>query len=325
MATETETALPTLHQAFESAMKDVAPDKETVEKPAETDTETEGLEQPQPEGTEAADQASETADQPTVTEETLLSPEEEQLTGKAREKAIQRAFTKKTTAIAQERKQFERARMLWDSYNEDPEGTVKLLAQQAGIKLSEPDAKTTPAEPAKADTQPDPVLRLESDLRASLGSDLEFLADKFTPVFSYMRQMQSQLQSTASEMQSTKQAVVGQQIQESNRRAGELINTFKTSHKDFDQVYPEMLKTMKRLTPAEDMSPEEYMESIYCLATRGKQKVLAKKEAVAELRKAAENAEPREKSASSSEVIAGKPGRLKDLKECFEEAERELA
>jgi hypothetical protein len=326
MATETETALPTLHQAFESAEKEAAPDKETVKKSVETDTETDGLEKTQPEGTEAADQAEETAGQTTeTTEESLLSPEEEKLTGKAREKALQRAFTKKTTVIAAERKELQRAQMLWDSFNEDPKGTIKFLAEQAGVTISEPDAKTTPAEPAKADTQPDPVTRLESELRTSLGSDLEFLADKFQPVFSYMRDLQSKLQSTKSEVQTITGQIGQSQARENIRRAGELIATFKSSHKDFDQVYPDMLKTMKRLTPAEDMSPEEYMDSVYHLATRGKLKVLAKKEAVAELQKAAQNAEPRARSASSSEVSAGTPGRLKDLKECFDEAERELA
>lgn len=96
----------------------------------------------------------------TVDGEELDVPLNEALAGYSR----QADYTRKTQEIAQQREQLQYAQALATAYERNPEETVRLLAQQAGISLTEARAQV---QDAQEDTQGDDWLDEQADPRLS--------------------------------------------------------------------------------------------------------------------------------------------------------------
>ena len=127
-----------LDQAFDTAF-DAAVDQHKAadsspapeaSAPDASEAETPSQQQPEPEE-KAPPQATESADEPQ-----LLTPEQSNLTGRAREKALNAAWTQKTQQLAEQRKQLAEAQRIYEAIQQDPQGTIAQLAQELGLTVA---------------------------------------------------------------------------------------------------------------------------------------------------------------------------------------------
>lgn len=96
---------------------------------------------------------------------------------------MQRAFTEKTTAIADVRKAADAYNNLMSQFNSNPTETLRLIANQAGVDLSQMGAPAGEASLVSAD---DPyVTELKQQIRAELITE-------FQPILSQVQKLQTQ-------------------------------------------------------------------------------------------------------------------------------------
>jgi hypothetical protein len=175
----------------------------------------------------------------------LLAPEEfEKLKDdpKALIKALNRGFTTKMQAFANERK-------LIEAYNRDPTATIRLLAEHHGLSLGEK-PKTSVEQTVDEIT---PILEeaLGPDLAGKLKPAFEKLAEKVAsthikPVRDYM---DSSMAQTALE------------------KTRAVMTAFETKHPDWKKHEPKMMEIAREIQPGQNADPMAYMEHLYRIAT----------------------------------------------------------
>ena len=305
---DTETALPTFQQAYASA-------KEEVEsKPAETEDteareagETETATEPETEQKEEADQSPETS------EETLLPQEEVgKLKGEALKqyKAMQKAYTQKTQKLAQERKALEEYQGLIDQFKTNPTETISKLAQYYGLRVEEP-------EKARVEqTTKTAVDESVQELRQALGPEGEILADRLASALENMARPVAQ-NLVKNEVEPIKQQQEQMTAEALAAEAQADLEAFSTKRPDWKEYESKMVEIGQRFQPAvgSNMTSEEYMETLYILATKDKSDAKTTSEVVSRLNKAVKSA-----SQATAEVKANNVSPTAPKKPSFQEA-----
>jgi hypothetical protein len=278
---------------------------EPVKEESSSDTEsTQQEEESTAEETETADQTEETV------EESLLSEEEEAEVKDdpvKLKKALQRSYTQKTQKLAEQRKQTEAEaeelkewKQIRESWNENPQETLRWLQQQAG----------TPETDAPKEETPKTSLR-----EVLMEQDPEQLAVKLDQyIEGKVTERTSEIQTAQAK---TEEALLLQQAEKDLQGARE-------RHKDWDDHFPEIAKMMKRFQPApgSKMDAAEYYDTLYNLVTLPNVKEQVKKEATSELTERI-----RKSSISSEKPTSGVKGQIvtpalqgKNLDEIFDSA-----
>jgi hypothetical protein len=311
----TETALPTMSQAFESAKTQVAVE---TEKTAPADKgDTEEKETPPEKEDAAPDQVQESAGEEEAEilskeEQAKLSPEHLK-----QYKKMQAAYTQKTQKLAAERKSVEERskgletyQELIDSWKKDPKGVIERLANEAGLKIAL--EQGTKAETTEA------VDETVKELSNVFGPEA---AAVIGPVFEKMiLKRLGDLKKT--EIEPLKEESRAIQMQGIVTETETELAAFSKLHPDWKQYEPKMLELGKKLMPAQgsNMTTQEYMGMLYNLATANATSARQTKEAVDRINKAAA-ASSTDAGVSADKVTTAAPKRP-TFQEAFEAAKQ---
>lgn len=194
-------------------------------------------------------------------------------------KALLGDYTKKTQALASQRKQYERVRdfvPFLEAYEEDPATAIRVLAQQSGIDLSKllggageerpsGKGKAKTAEEASAEL----VEQVTADVREALGADLEYLAD---PIATAVRKAVDRL--VPGHIERTVKPLEEQTRSLTERQLGEQLDAtlkaFGEKYADWKDYEADMLELSKKVRPEPGSTEFEYMETLYKVASRDK-------------------------------------------------------
>lgn len=242
-----------------------APDAAAAtETAAEAETQTPDEAQAQPPATDGAD-------------DEILSPQEvAKLKGDpaALDKAYKAAYTRKTQALAEERKQLQQ---LTESLQTDPEGTLRAIAEQYGVKLPALPAAPTPEQTATQQAVDEIAAFAEQNFGPEVAKPLVALAEMMT-----RREVQKTIEPLRAQQQE-QQAVLDRQKAEAARAANQaLLKEFSVKHPGWEKHDDRMSDIMSKFQPVppagkklSEMSEEEslemrrnFLESVYYLATR---------------------------------------------------------
>lgn len=210
-------------------------------------------------------------------------------------KSLNRAWTQKTQALAQERKALEDKRVLLDALESDPAGAVKLLAERYNVKLGEP----TNGQPATATVQ--------TKLAELVGPEA---AQALLPVF-------NELVGEALKPLRAEQTELVERT--ALREADEALRSFADDHPDFPQYEAAMTKLSEKLGGGQGWtgSDREYLDFLYAYV-RGQVGTAAA--VVDRMRASAESAEPPAAGVAESRLSTAQPP--KTLREAFELAKQ---
>lgn len=274
---------------------------------------------------EAAETATKTVEekeaapaQPAEGAEELLSKEEYETLRKdpeALHKALNKAFTQKTQALSEQRKALEPYQELVKGLQEDPQGTVKALAEQLGIKLEQAETKQEVK---------DATGELVAELKQSLGPDLEFLADKLAPALERIT-LKLAGQAVSKEIEPLKQQTQRLQEQAITEQIDNNLKLFTEKYPDFKKHEAKMTEIGTRLHPATDSKTGkpptwmEYMEDLYYLATRDSRDGDIAKKTVERMTESAKKSETSEGGVSGQKVTKAAP-KGKSFDEAFDQS-----
>lgn len=299
---EPATAEPTsTAMTFEKAYADAKAEHSTQEpeqpadqKPVEPP---DGDTAPEPKTPEDSEPAAEPADS---SAESLLSKKElseiSKLSPADQYKAMQRAYTQKTQKLASERKMIETYQRLIDSLQNDPLGTIKLLAEHQGLVIQEK-AAAAPAKPAE---QSEPT---SAELRSKI--DPEVLP-VFEPILKVIERLEQRLAKAEGEFTPLKQRQEEQIAQVAETEAAKVVKDFGEKHKGWEKHEPKMLEISQRLLP-NGMDEPEYLETLYTLATAGVSESESVQKAIEKMQKAAAASELSSSGVSTSKVAPVAP------------------
>lgn len=259
-------------------------------------------------------------------DETLISDEEFaklQTTHKddpaALRKALEKAFTQKTQRLSAKKKSAERlARYepMIDEYEENPTEFARRLAVRAGLLQTEKDTK--PAKTA-AEKETELLTAIESDIKASLGTELEYLAEPLAPalVKAAKKIADALLEDRVKPLTDTTQELLASRGEELSER---VMAEFARQHADWKDHEDEMFALSQRLHPTAEMTELEYLNVLYHIVTREsweatKEEVI-EREATGRFKKrvqkmnAAESGEPEHVATPDSQVRRRSPRNL---------------
>lgn len=312
----TDTPAPTIQQHFEEAKREHSAEAERAAASAK------------PEPVEAVPQANEAIPEPspavtgtTETADDLISDAElaalqtqHASDPAALAKELKGVFTKKTQALAAQRKALDRITPYQElilQLEDHPRETVAALAEQYGLTLAPAPAPGAPA----AGAVKDPVVEqtIES-FRTALG-DFGFLADSLAPA---VQQMAERI---------AKQTVDSRVAPLTERAAREQTETifkaFETAHPDWKQFEPAMQKLLPQIEP-KGMGQLDYLNLLYGVVTRERDIAETTKKAIARMTTGAQQAEGRHESRSESQIDTSAK-KFSTIREAWEASKAELA
>ena len=235
--------------AFTEAIKE-------PEAPAEPAGEPESTPEPSTEPQTTPDEPTAEAPEGEAAEPELLSKEEEAalLKNPATAKALKEmkaALTRKTMALADERRALAPLQEFSEKFQADPKGTLKALMDHTGIRLDEP-APTT-----QAQTKTDKAV----ELLKSWGFTDEQAAQQAPALRDLIKE-------SANEAITPIRKEQEQLLQESvQRETKAIIEQFEKRHPDYKKHEAALSKVMKLVSPNGDISEMDYLENCWKIAT----------------------------------------------------------
>jgi len=181
-------------------------------------------------------------------------------------KALQGAFTKKTQALAAQRKSLERLQEYQgfiDRLEEDPEGTIREFAKINNLTLAEAKAAVEGTTDVEAT---DTIEEALTDFRKDLGPDLEYLADSLAPA---MRKLLERVTAATVDksVKPLREQTNGLVARVADETTQSVLKAFETKHADWKQHEDAMVSLMTKVQP-KGMGELEYLDMLYNLVTR---------------------------------------------------------
>lgn len=296
----------TIQQAFESAKAQHSAAAEraqgTEASPASTET-----------GTQADESTAQTPPADSATPETDLISDAE-LTAlrekhkdnpDALAKELKAVFTKKTQALAVERKQVERLSGYSDFIDAIEAGgdsaadAIRQAAEHFGLQIA---PKLTAAQTTAA-TATDTLLE---SFKAKLGPDLAFLADSLAPAVKAVVEdaVKTAVGEATKPIQEATSTLIDRATQE---QTDTLLKGFSERYPDWKTHEPAMLKIAESFQPGPKTTPDAYLESLYFLATKDARIDAEVKKVVAKMTTGAATAETRTSTVSGDRVTTAPP------------------
>lgn len=205
-------------------------------------------------------------------------------------KALEGAFTKKTQAVAAERKSFERLSQysdIIDSFEADPDATIEALAQQRGLKVVRPGAgteeRTTAAGDGDEADATEKVDALVDKFRTRLGPEYDYLADALAPAIKDLvsELTKGSLEAAAKPIRDTAKVITDRAAQEETTA---VMTQLETKHPDWHDHEEAMLTLAQKIDP-KGMSETEFLEHLYDTVTSPKKLAAAEAKTEAEVTK----------------------------------------
>lgn len=308
----TDTAVPTLQQAFIEAKAEHSAPAERAQPVSDG---------PESETADPSNESQpETSTEPAGDPSDLISDAEYQaLVAKHPNdpgrvaKELKAVFTKKTQALAEQRKVLAPYADLIEAYEQDPVTVLRDLASQQGLRFADPEPQAT--------TQ-SIVDDAVGAFRQALGPELDFLADKLAPAVQALAESVAGRVVTESvgPLADSQQSLLTRAAHE---QTASVMQTFGTKHPDWPQHEAKIVELGSKLHP-QGMDELEYLDLLYTLATKDVAAGETAKRAVAKMVRGAAEAEGKTRSVPDSQVskTTNKP---LTFREAYEEAKREHA
>lgn len=245
----------------------------------------------------------------------LLTPKQiDELKGdpKALMKALNRAATKKFQGLADQRKALEPYADFIQSYQEDPKAAAIALVEGLGLKVEKP----------KTEAQSEKAVEKLSDqitakVKAALGPEYEDVADKIA--LAVQEAANLVVAEAVKPLKEGQDALISESAE---RETNDALTAFAKSHPDWKKYDAKMTALSAKFKPGEGVTPQEYLETLYQLASAdGKEGDAAKKVAKRMNRSAKKAASNGDRSMSSSTVTKS-PGKLPTFAESAAAARR---
>ena len=209
-------------------------------------------------------------------------------------KQYERHFTQKSQRIAAKARELESHSALIEALTTDPKGTVTQIAKQLGLQV---------APPAAVDTAQNKLVELfGEDGAKALGPVLRDIVEESV-------------------------APIKKSHEETLQKAA--FATAKAAHEKFVAAHPDYKKheksmvAMSKLIEAKPgMNENDYLETLYFLATRDKGVAAEAKKAINRMVKSATKSEPKSPAVPPSRVAPGPPRQFPTLQEAAEAARR---
>lgn len=231
--------------------------------------------------------------------------------------ALNKAWTQKTQALSAAREKIAgQAELLSAIERGDPE-TVKRLATQAGLTVSEKTPATTATE-----TVEDASAKLLASFAARLGSEYDFLAPTLAPAVMEIAQAVAQ-QIVATQVAPLKEARDREQAEQATKAVTAAVQTFETTHADHATHRAAMLALSAKLPIGPAMEYGEYLELLYHAVGREQQIAEAVTGKIDAMNKAAKGAGGAERTAHDTELASTLPAKP-TLAQAWAEATKEL-
>lgn len=218
----------------------------------------------------------------TATEYTKLQEEFKNDPEKLR-KALNTAFTEKTTKLAAERK-------LYEGIRKDPKTFIHQFAQQHGLQIVDP-AATKKVEETKAQTQEAATTAL-TELKTELG-----LGDEMNWLLPVFEKIEARAEKRARQALETELKPFKDKTQQETAAAE--ATHYKSIEEQFFTKFPEakahetaIVALMPKFPIGPDVDPLEYLESLHVLATRDIPEAERTKRTIARISKSVERSEP---------------------------------
>lgn len=241
----------------------------------------------------------------------LISPERyEALKGNPEKlrKELNRAATKKFQKLAEQRRALEPYQAFIDAFNEDPAAALSAIAPQYGLEVK---TKDTP----KVD-QVDLNQVAISLLREAAGPEYEELAERLGPALTKLI--------TTAAAEASKPLIARQEalVRESGQRElAANLEAFTKRHPDWQQVEPQMVALTKLYPQGPGVKDQDYLESMYILATHNRTVGSRTKETLSRMVKSAETAS-RDASPVAANQVALRPAGLPSFRDAAAAAAR---
>lgn len=282
-----------LDQAFEAAVAEHSTKEqageggEAVEDHGSGDTEAESTQQSQ-DTDEAQGATDEGAEEQLLTDEEFAKVKDDP---QAMRKAMNRAFTQKTQALAERRKQLDRYQRFIDAYEQDPLETLKQVAEQNGYRFVKPEEESTTEQPAKTTGDIEQAGDDAVDiLREALGPELEGLADRLAPA---IKQLVSNAANSVVEqrVKPLEERSAQSEAAEAKRQYDAALDRLDGRHKGWTKYKDKMVELDKKLTPQKGTTLDEYLDMLYHLASRDAQTGTKTKQIVKKINEAAQKSD----------------------------------
>ena len=217
--------------------------------------------------------------------------------------ALNKAWTQKTQALAAERQKLSaQAELLAELERNGPE-TVRRLAQQVGLTVTE----TAPTTTAEATVQ-DASAQLLEGFKAKLGPEYDFLAPALAPAVMEIAQAVAQ-QIVSTQVEPLKQAREREQAEQTSKAVTDAVTAFEGTHADHATHRAAMLALSAKLPIGPDMAYGEYLDLLYHAVTREQQIAEAVRSKIAAMTSAAQGTGGASRTAHDAELDAQLPAK----------------
>lgn len=225
-------------------------------------------------------------------------------------KELQSAATKKFQKLSAARKAVEPYAEFLKSYEDNPREAAIALAQQLGIEVKIPEGKKKAEEAVEKIAD-----KVSALVKKQLGPEYADVAEKLgSAVYEAARMV---AEDAIKPLRDDQDKIINDA---STKEAQAEIAAFSKKYPDWKKHEGAMTKIAAKLKPTEGMTPGEYMEAVYHLATRKQSKGEAMKEAVKKLNKS--TSKPGKERTVSDKSVSKKPGHIPSWDESVEAAER---
>lgn len=344
-AADTLSDRPSFQEAFEAAKKehstptDEVAEEEAPQTEASTETEEADAQAPDVEAAKVPAAKVGKADLSSLlTDEEFTSLQTKHADNPvALRKSLEAAFTKKTQAVAEERRSMERLQPyaeLIDAYETDPEATLSALAERHGLQLVRPGETTETGKTAEtaATTQASTAEQLAEELRTELGEEYEYLVDPLSRALSKVadklvdQRVKPAIEASTKPLKDQQERILSKAAAEETTA---VMTAFGTKHPDWKDHEDAMFAIAQTLDP-KGLGEIDYLERCYQLATRDAWEkdrdaniAAAVKKALAKVQKGADTTETQTRATPDSEVRLGPPvGRSPTFEEAHAAAKR---
>lgn len=277
--------------AARESLRAQSQDQEPVETPTPSDDTS--TETPTEETEPVADQSQE----PTSTEDTLLSADElAKLTPQERKQAEkwQAKLTQKAQALSARTKELEQWQPLIEGLTSDnPDAVIEELARRRGLTISK----------AAQDNA------VAKQVQTSVNTYVEKLPAELRPLF------QPAFEALANDVLTTLTGQIAPLAEAQNHLISEAVSketeatlkAFEAKHKDFKTYEPQIVQLGQKLIPAPGTTEDEWLENLYTIVKSKVTKAEQVKETVQQINKSVAASEPRTSGVSGVRVVTERP------------------
>lgn len=190
----------------------------------------------------------------------------------ALKKSLLGAYTKKTQALATQRRSVQRLEQyapILDAFEADPEATLRALIEEQGIDIAKwiPATEGT-ADPGKAKAAADAErASLMTDAQEVLGPELDYLADPLVKLFEKLleRRGPAYVDRAVQPLKQATERLTGKTLQD---ESASIMTQFETKRPDWKTHEPAMNKLAAQMTPAPGMTELDWLDTLYKVASR---------------------------------------------------------